>query len=44
MPPILQELFGTWIGLLSLGTVGFILLMAVYFIWLFMSKSAPPNS
>lgn len=42
--PLLKELFGTWIGLLSIGTVAFIILMAIYFVWLFMTKSASPDN
>jgi hypothetical protein len=32
-------LFGNWIGLLSLFTVGFIVVMAIYMWWMFLSKS-----
>lgn len=34
--PILDELFGTWIGILSLSTIAFILAMGVFiFLYVF---------
>ncbi len=40
---LFMDLFSDWVGLLSLGTIVFILFIAAYFIYLFMSKSADPN-
>ncbi len=37
---LFMNLFSDWVGLLSLGTILFILGMAAYFIYMFMSKSA----
>lgn len=40
---LFMDLFGDWVGLLSLGTIVLILLMAAYFVYIFISKSADPN-
>ncbi len=40
---LFMNLFSDWVGLLSLGTIAFILCMAAYFIYMFMSKSSNPN-
>jgi hypothetical protein len=37
---LFMNLFSDWVGLLSLGTIVFILGMAVFFIRMFMNKSA----
>jgi hypothetical protein len=34
----LKILFGSDIGLLSLATIGFVVLMAVFFVWFFTSN------
>ncbi|MDR3055049.1 MAG: DUF3149 domain-containing protein [Zoogloeaceae bacterium] len=34
----LQELFGTTIGQLSLFTIGFVVVMALFFMWFFSKK------
>lgn len=33
------ELFSDWVGILSFGVIAFILVMAAFFIWYFMSRS-----
>lgn len=35
-------LFGSWIGLLSMLTIFFIIGMGVFFVWFFLSRSAQP--
>lgn len=40
---VFKNLFSDWVGLLSLGTIGFIILMAIFFIVMFVGKSANPN-
>jgi len=37
---LFMNLFSDWVGLLSLGTIVFILGMAIFFIRMFMNKSA----
>lgn len=37
---VFKDIFNDWVGLLSLGTIVFILLIAVYFIYMFLGKSA----
>lgn len=44
MDVIMDLLFKTDIGLLSLFTIGFILVMGVFFIVWFMKKSGDPNA
>ena len=40
---LFMDLFGDWVGLLSLGTIVFLLGMAALFIYIFIVKSANPN-
>jgi len=37
---VFKNIFNDWVGILSLGTIVFILLMAVFFIIMFLRKSA----
>lgn len=37
---VFKNLFDDWVGLMSLGTIVFMLLMAVFFIVIFVKKSA----
>lgn len=37
---VFANLFDDWVGILSLGTIAFILLMAVFFIFYFLGKSS----
>ncbi len=37
---VFANLFDDWVGILSIGTIGFILLMAVFFLIMFIGKSA----
>ncbi len=37
---LFKSLFSDWVGILSLGTIVFIILMATFFIIMFMKKSA----
>ncbi len=41
---LLGELFSDWVGILSFGVIAFVLVMAVFFIWYFLSRSANPNA
>lgn len=41
---IIDLLFKTETGLLSMFTIGFVLVMAVFFIFWFMKKSGDPNA
>lgn len=33
------ELFSDWVGILSFGVIAFVLVIAAFFIWYFMSQS-----
>ena len=37
---VFKNLFSDWVGILSFGVIAFILVMAIFFIVLFMKKSA----
>lgn len=39
----LELLFGNWVGLLSMIVIFFMLGMAGYFVWFFLSKSKEPE-
>ncbi|MBZ0106468.1 MAG: DUF3149 domain-containing protein [Sulfuricella denitrificans] len=41
---VMDLLFKTDIGLLSMFTIGFVLVMAVFFIFWFIKKSGDPNA
>lgn len=41
---VMDLLFKTDIGLLSMFTIGFVVLMAVFFVVWFMKKSGDPNA
>jgi len=41
---LFMALFSDWVGLLSLGTIVFILFMAAYFVYIFVVKSADPKA
>lgn len=41
---LFMDLFSDWVGLLSIGTIAFILCMAAYFIYIFIAKSADPDA
>lgn len=40
---LFMDLFSDWVGLLSLGTIAFIICMAIYFVYMFIAKSGNPN-
>ena len=40
----LQDLFSTDYGIMSLGVIVFVLVMAVYFYWFFTSKMNEPET
>ena len=41
---LFMDLFSDWVGLLSLGTIVFILGIAAYFVYMFIAKSADPDA
>ncbi len=40
---LFMDLFSDWVGLLSLGTIVFLLGIAGYFVYMFIAKSADPK-
>ncbi len=41
---LLKNLLSDSVGLMSLGTILFVILIAAYFVYLFISKSADPKA
>ena len=39
-----SELFSDWVGILSFGVIAFVLVIAVFFIWYFLSRSGDPKA
>ncbi|MCB1790742.1 MAG: DUF3149 domain-containing protein [Gammaproteobacteria bacterium] len=41
---LFSELFSDWVGILSFGVIAFIIVMALFFIVFFMSRSSDPRA
>jgi len=37
------ELFSDWVGILSFGVIAFVVVIAAFYIWYFLSKSGHPD-
>ena len=40
---VFKDLLNDWVGILSLGVIAFVILIAFYFIFLFVGKSGHPD-
>lgn len=41
---LFANLFSDWVGILSFGVIAFVIVMAIFFLIVFMSKSGDPQA